>query len=288
MDKLIINAAITGINPMKSDNPHVPLTVDEIVTDAYSCWNAGASIVHIHARDPAGRPAYNREIYHEIFTRIREKCPGLLICGSTSGRVFKEFQQRAEVLRLGKDCQPDFGSLTLGSMNFPRETSVNTPQMIGSLAGLMNEYGIIPEWELFDFGMIDYAHYLTDKGILKKPYYANIILGSLGTAAATPQNLAGMVQALPKTTVWSAAGIGRFQFYINSMAVTMGGHVRAGLEDSLFFDEQRSKPATNPGLIDRIVTLSRAAGRQIASPEETRRIIGIRDSFHSPSKNSCM
>lgn len=261
MDKLIINAAITGIVPNKSDNPHLPVSVDEIVKDAVRCRNAGASIMHIHARQPSGKPAYSKNIYRDIFTRVREECPGLLICGSTSGRVYKEFDKRSEVLEQSKGCRPDFGSLTIGSMNFPNEASVNTPLMIRSLAEAMNARGIVPEWELFDYGMIDYVHCLIKKGVLKRPYYANIILGSLGTADATPRNLVSMVDALPDGTVWSAVGIGRYQFFINSLAVVMGGHVRVGLEDSLYYDEHKKElaAATNPGLIDRVVGLARAA-----------------------------
>ena len=277
MEKLIINAAITGIVPTQADNPNVPITPDEIVADVRRCQDAGASIVHVHARDADGQPTYKKETYYEIMTRIREECHGLLICGSASGRVYKEFWQRAEVLSPGPGCQPDLASLTLGSMNFPQQVSVNAPDTIQKLAQAMNERGIVPEWELFDLGMVDYAHFLIKKGILSKPYYANILLGSLGTLGATPYNLAVMVRALPEGTVWSGAGIGRFQFFVNSLAVTMGGHVRVGLEDNLFYDPvERTQPATNPGLIERVVQVARAIGREIASPDEARRIIGIR------------
>lgn len=158
MEKLIINAAITGMVATKADNRNVPITPDEIVADVRGCREAGASIVHIHARDESGLPTYRKEIYQEIMTRIREECPELLICGSTSGRVYREFWQRAEVLSPGPGCKPDLGSLTLGSMNFPKQVSANPPDMIQSLAAAMNERGIVPEWELFDLGMVDYAH----------------------------------------------------------------------------------------------------------------------------------
>lgn len=276
MEKLIINAAITGMVPTKADNPNVPVTPDEIVADARRCQDAGASIVHVHARDDSGQPTYKKEIYYEIMTRIRKECPELLICASTSGRVYKEFSQRAEVLAPGPGCKPDLASLTLGSMNFPMQASVNAPEMIQALAQAMNERGVVPEWELFDLGMIDYAQFLIKKGILCRPFYANILLGSLGTLSATPYNLVSMVRALPEGTVWSGAGIGRFQFYVNSMAVAMGGHVRVGLEDNLFFDPiEKTQPATNAGLIERVVKVARAVGREIASPQEARKIIGL-------------
>lgn len=275
MDKLIINAAITGMVPTKADNPHVPITPKEIVAEIRSCRDAGASIVHIHARDEEGKPTYRREIYFEIIAKARARCPDILISGSTSGRLHKEFWQRAEVLEPGPDCRPDFASLTLGSMNFPKAESVNAPEMIQSLAKKMKENGIVPEWEVFDLGMIDYAKFLITRGILVKPYYCNILLGSLGTLNATPLNLVTVVNALPEGTIWSATGIGRFQFYVNSMAIAMGGHVRVGLEDNLYYDEGKTQLATNPGLIERLVKVAHSTGREIASPSEARNILGL-------------
>ena len=209
MDKLIINAAITGMIPTKKDNPTLPCSPDEIITEARRCRNAGAGIVHIHARDAEGLPTYKKEIYCEIISGIRSECPDMLICGSASGRVYKEFWQRAEVLDPGPACRPDFASLTLGSMNFPSQSSVNEPDMIKSLTQMMNKNGIIPEWEIFDLGMVDYAHHLIQKDILRRPYYCNIFLGSLGTLSATPYNLVAAVRALPEGTVWSRLSYAR-------------------------------------------------------------------------------
>jgi uncharacterized protein (DUF849 family) len=274
-DKLIINAALTGIVPTKAENPNLPCSPSEIAADVRRCRDAGASIVHIHARDHAGQATYKKQIYYEIFSRIRSDVPDIIICGSCSGRIFAELDQRCEVLAPAPGCQPDLASLTLGSMNFPAQASVNPPDTIRALAEAMNSRGIVPEWEIFDLGMIDYAHHLIGKGILKKPYYCNIILGSLGTLNASAYNLAAAVRALPAGTLWSAAGIGRFQFYVNSLALAMGGHVRVGLEDNLYYDIERKHPATNPGLIDRIVNLARALGRDVACPDEARQIIGL-------------
>lgn len=275
MDKLIINAAITGMVPQKSDNASVPITVDEIVADAQRCFDSGASIVHVHARHEDGSAAYESEIYAEIISGIRQRCPELLISASTSGRVFHEYSQRAQSLAPEPAIRPDFGSLTLGSMNFPNQASVNTHSMIKALASRMNELGVIPEWECFDMGMIDFGQYLLLQNVLKRPIYCNLFLGSLGAISATPFNLATMVRALPSDAVWSAAGIGRFQFFVNTMAITMGGHVRVGLEDNLFFDDQKQHPASNAGLIDRLVKVAHACGREVATPDEARRIIGL-------------
>jgi uncharacterized protein (DUF849 family) len=274
---LIINAAITGMVPMKEDTPHVPISPEEIIADVRRCRDAGATIVHLHARHEDGSPGYEEEIYREIFQGVREECPELLISGSTSGRVYGEFWQRSEVLKL----RPELGSLTLGSLNFPKQASVNAPQMIQQLALAMQENDVRPELELFDMGMADYAHYLVRKKILNPPHYANILLGSLGTMSATPDNLTAIVRALPPETVWAATGIGRFQFSINALAVTMGGHVRVGLEDSIYYDTQKQHLATNAGLIDRVVGVAKSVGRTISTPEQTRQTLGLASSEES-------
>lgn len=274
--KLIINAAITGMVPMKGDNQNVPISVEEIVADIKRCRDAGASIVHVHARDEQGIPTYKANVFAEIYSRVREVCPDIIISGTTSGRNFKEFAQRSESLEPAPGLRPDLASLTLGSLNFPKQASVNAPDMIKALAMRMNELGIVPEWECFEIGMIDFGKFLLEKGFLRRPVYCNLFLGSLGTISASPENLTAMVRSLPENCTWAAAGIGRYQFAVNSLAITMGGHVRVGLEDNLFYDEAKQKPASNAGLIDRIVTVAKAVGREIASPQEARAIIGLR------------
>ena len=271
MQPLIINAAITGMVPQRSDSPYVPLSPEEIIDDARRCYEAGATILHLHARDPDGSPTYRKEVYAEIFDGVRQTCHGVLISGSCSGRVHGEFWQRSQVLQL----DPDLGSLTLGSLNFPNHASVNEPSMIEQLALTMKVRGIVPELEIFDLGMADVSHYLVRKEVLVPPFYANILLGSRGTAAATAENLCSLVRSLPRGTTWAATGIGRYQFFINCLAITMGGHVRVGLEDALYYDWETRQHATNAGLIERVVKVAEAVGRSIATPAETRRIIGI-------------
>jgi len=178
--------------------------------------------------------------------------------------------------------RPEMASLTLGSMNFPHEASVSDPAMIKGLALRMRERGILPELECFELGMVEYIRYLLDHGVIGAPGYANCLLGSLGTLKATVMNLAMMVNALPANFTWAATGIGRFQFQVNALAIAMGGHVRVGLEDNLYFDNERTRPATNAALVERLARLGEAAGRRIATPEEARAIIGLsnfRNSF---------
>lgn len=275
MDPLIINLAPTGMVPMPRDNAHLPVTADAIGRDVSACRALGAAIVHLHARDAEGRPTSHPDAYRELITHVRQQAPDLVVCVSTSGRTFGEFDQRAAVLDLDGDVKPEMASLTLGSMNFPTQASVNEPSMIERLARRMQERGIVPELEVFDLGMLDYARYLLDRQILRPPCYVNILLGSRGTLAATPINLVTMVQALPAGTTWAATGIGRFQFAVNAMAVTMGGHVRVGLEDSLYMDADKRRLASNPSLVERIAGLARAAERAVAPPDQARQLIGL-------------
>ena len=175
----------------------------------------------------------------------------------------------------GRRLKPDLASLTPGSMNFPREASINSPEIIGRLATAMQERGIVPELEIFDFGMVDYVHYLIGKKVLRPPFVFNLLLGSLGTLSASPLNLALMVERLPAGAFWSAAGIGRFQFSMNALGIAMGGHVRTGLEDNLFLDRDKLQPATNAGLVERIARQAEALERPLATPEQARRILGL-------------
>jgi 3-keto-5-aminohexanoate cleavage enzyme len=275
MSLLLINAALTGMVPTKADTPHVPITVEEITADARRCVDAGAAILHLHVRYADGSPAYERELNSALFAAVREACPNVVISGSTSGRVFTEIEQRAAVL----DAAPDMASLTLGSMNFPTQASVNAPETIRELARRMREHNVLPELEIFDLGMADYAQYLIRRGEIRPPVYANILLGSLGTLSASASNLTTVVRALPEGTIWAATGIGRFQFHVNGLAIAMGGHVRVGLEDNIWMDpETKQERATNARLIERIVALARAHGREIASCGDARRMLGLRPS----------
>jgi uncharacterized protein (DUF849 family) len=270
MEPLIINAALTGMVPMPEDNPNVPVKVADVIADAKRCADAGATIVHVHARDGEGRPTWRPEIYRDLIEGIRAACPGVLISGSTSGRLWSEFEKRSAVL----ECRPDLGSLTPGSLNFPGSASVNAPDIIWRLAERMKELGVKPELEFFELGMIDLVRdYLVPRGVIEPPCYANILLGSRGTMSATARNLVHMVDALPAKTTWAATGIGRFQFEVQCHAIAMGGHVRVGLEDNLWMDEAKTDSASNPRLIERVVKVARAMGREIASPGQARAMI---------------
>ncbi len=274
-DELIVNLCPTGMVPTRASSPHVPLTADEVAADVRRCADAGASIVHVHPRDSDGRPTQDPAIAAEFIRAVRASVPEIVVCITTSGRVSPELAGRAVVLELDGDAKPEMASLTLGSLNFPKEASISAPATIQGLARAMEERGIVPELEVFDFGMLDYAHYLQDRGLLSAPVYVNLLLGSLGTLAATPLNLALLVERLPTGATWAAAGIGQYQFDVNRLAIAMGGGVRVGLEDNLWFDEGRTDPASNPRLVERLVKISRAMGREPATPAQVRARLGI-------------
>ena len=274
-DELIVNLAPTGMVPTRADSPHVPLTPAEVADDVRRCRDAGASIVHIHPRDDLGEPTQSTDRAATFIAAVRSAVPDIVVGITTSGRRNPELASRAAVLDLEGGVRPDMASLTLGSLNFPKQASVNAPATIQGLAERMRDRGIVPEWEVFDLGMLDYGAYLRNRGVLGDPVYANLLLGSLGTLSATPLNLALMVERLPAGAIWAATGIGRFQRRVTQWAIAMGGHVRIGLEDNLWFDDDRTDLATNARLVERVVTVARSMGREPASPDQVRRRLGI-------------
>jgi 3-keto-5-aminohexanoate cleavage enzyme len=273
---VIVNLCVTGMVPSKEMNPFVPVTPEEIIKSALECAKLGVSIVHIHPRDEDEKPTWKKEIFAKIISGIREKNDKILINTTTSGRLWNDFEKRSECLELEGDLKPDLASLTVGSMNFINTESVNNPSMIELLALKMKEKGIKPELEVFEPGMIHKAKYLIDKGIIgkEKPYF-NILLGSLGTSPLEPSVFSAFHSILPADSVWSLAGIGSYQLDANILGICMGGNVRVGLEDNIYFDRDKTKPASNEMLVERIVGIIEKSGRRVATPKEAREMLGI-------------
>lgn len=273
--KLIINAALTGVIPTRKHSPHVPISPGDIVEDAVRCCEAGAAIVHVHARDEDGEPTYDPAVFAQIIGGIRRRCDDVVICATTSGRRYGEFEQRAAVLDLDGICKPDMASLTTGSLNFPDGPSVNAPEVVEGLARRMQEKGIKPELEVLELGMVNTAKLLIKKGIIAPPFYFNILLGSPHTAPATMLNLCAVVESLPDESCWAACGVGKFQLKINVAAMVMGGHVRVGLEDNLFHDSERRELSTNVLQVERVVRIAKELGRDASTPSEARQMLGL-------------
>lgn len=272
---LIINVCLTGMVPTKISTPYVPISVDEIVEDAIRVYDAGARIVHLHARDKDGKPAYEARYYEEMITAIRQERPELVCCVTTSGRNFKGVKERSEALYLSGKAKPDMASLTLGSLNFLSGPSINSLDTVQELAMIMKEQGIKPELEVFDAGMINVAKYLERHGIIGGKKYFNLLLGNINTAPATIGDLAHLSGALPADSIWAAAGLGGFQLPMNVAATVAGGHVRVGIEDAIYYDYGQTKPATNAELVGRIVRIADELQRPIATTNETRAMLGI-------------
>ncbi len=275
MRPLIVNMTPTGMIPTKAHTPHVPITPEEIAQDVDACVALGASMIHLHARDEAARPTYRKDIYGDIIRRIRAKHPEVVLVASTSGRNFPEFQQRSEALDLEGPLQPDMGSLTLSSINFAQSASVNSPDMIQRLAEHMQERGIRPELEVFDLGMVNYAHYLIRKGLISPPYYFNIILGNIASAQAKLMHLGLIVSELPTESIWSLGGVGANQLAMNAMGVVCADGVRVGIEDNIHLDEDRTTLATNADLAARIGRIAADMGRTLSTAAETRARLGL-------------
>jgi 3-keto-5-aminohexanoate cleavage enzyme len=268
MEKLIITVAPTGSVPKKKDTPHVPVTIEEIVTCALRCEDEGASIVHIHIRDEYENSSDDPQIFHEIVNRIRDRC-NLIIQVSTGGRAGTGLESRIQRLQM----RPEMASLTTGSVNFPNSAYVNPPDLIEALAKEMQRLEIKPEMEIFDLSMINNAVALGDRSLADRPLHFNFVMGLRGAMPAKIEHLAHLSTGLPAESTWTVSGIGASQLKMNIHAVLMGGNVRVGLEDNIYY--KKGELATNERLVQRIVRMSKELGREVATPDEARKILGL-------------
>ena len=241
----IINFTPTGTQATR-ENSFAPLTPNEIIESVHEANELGISIVHLHARDEITlENTYKKEVYQKIIEGIKKYCPELLICVSLTGRNFPELEKRSEVLQL----LPDMGSLTMSSLNFPSGASVNQPNMILSLIDEMNKYGVQPEIECFDTGMLNYTNYLISKGKLNPPYHINIILGNIYNGQCDLSNLSSIKNNLPSNSYVCLGGIGNQQLKSNLYGLLDFDGIRIGLEDNLYF--KNKEKTTNIELLKR-------------------------------------
>jgi 3-keto-5-aminohexanoate cleavage enzyme len=271
MEKLIITAAICGAEVTKEHNPAVPYTVEEIVREAKSAYDAGASIIHLHVREDDGTPTQSKERFQVCMDAIRKVCPDVVIQPSTGGAVGMTDMERLQSIFV--EPQPPFATLDCGSCNFGGdEVFINTDNTIKNFAKTMLENNVKPEIEVFDKGMVDIALKMFKKGYLKAPLHFNFVLGVQMTA--TIRDLAFMVDSLPVGSTWVGTGIGRAEFDMAAASIIMGGHVRVGFEDNIYIDKG-VLAKSNGELVERVVRLAKELGREIATPDDARRILGL-------------
>jgi uncharacterized protein (DUF849 family) len=262
--KKIINFTPTGTQTTK-ENSFAPIHINEIIEDVHQAYELGITLTHIHARDPiTTQNTYKKDVYNHIITGIRNHCPDLVICVSLTGRLNPEFEKRSEVLEL----YPDMGSLTMSSLNFPKSASINEPDMILKLIQKMDEYGVNPEIECFDSGMLNYTNYLINKGILKGPHYINVILGNIYNAQNDLPTLSSIIHNKPKNSFMCIGGIGKEQLDSNIMGLLFTDGIRIGLEDNLYYRDKEK--TTNIDLLKRVHRIIKELDYKIVSPKDFR------------------
>ncbi|WP_296380323.1 3-keto-5-aminohexanoate cleavage protein [Winogradskyella sp.] len=266
LNKIIINFCPTGMIPTKAHTPFVPISPSEIIEQTHQAYEVGITIAHLHAREDNGVPTHRSSVYTKIFEGVRKYCPDLIICGSTSGRNVSEFEKRSEIIEL----MPDMCSLTLSSLNFIKNASVNNPDMIIKLAEKMKAYGVIPELECFGLGMINYGKYLIEKNIIEGPYYWNLLFGNISGMQADLTTISTALQQIPKNSKVVFAGLGVNQLKVNSLAISQSYGVRVGLEDNIWYDTKKTQKATNIQLLKRIHQLIEINEKEFKTPLSLR------------------
>ncbi|CDF57258.1 3-keto-5-aminohexanoate cleavage protein [Thermobrachium celere] len=271
MEKLIITCALTGAEVTKEQNPAVPYTVEEMAQSAYEAYKAGASILHIHVREDDGTPTQSKERFKVILDAIREKCPDAILQVTTGGAVGMSDDERLAPVEL----RPEMATLDAGTINFGDEVFVNSFPSLINFAKKMKEFNVKPEIEVFDRGMVENAKRLLKMGLLEAPLHFDFVLGVPSGMPADIDSLTYMVRSLPEGSTWTVAGIGRYQLPMAVYAILLGGHVRVGLEDNIYYNKGELAKS-NAQLVERVVRIAKELGREIATPQEARRILNIK------------
>jgi 3-keto-5-aminohexanoate cleavage enzyme len=273
MNKLIITAAVTGSSIPRSRTPYIPITPEEITRSAIECWEAGASVVHIHVRNPkTGIGTQDMELFQQVIEPLREKTD-LVLCLTTSGIPGRNLptEERLQVL----DFQPELASLDAGSINLGGTIFVNTPEFLEEAAQRMREKGVKPELEIFDVGMIVTCLRMRNQGFFEDPLHFQFVLGTPWGSPGTPKSLFHMCEMIPEDATWSVIGVGRTHLPMSMMALIMGGHIRVGMEDNIYYRRDQLV-RKNAQFVERITRIAGEYGREIASPDEAREILSLR------------
>ena len=268
----IITVAITGSVPKKIDNPTIPITVSEQIESTRKCYEAGASLVHLHVRNEDESPSSDVNKFKELLDGIKESCPNMIIQFSTGGRG-RSHEERGAMLYL----KPDMASLATGSVNFPTSIYENPPSLINDLAHSMLNNSIKPEVEIFDLAMLYNAFELVKSGLLIESLHVQFVFGIKNALPAKKDILKFQINELKKylpQSTWTAAGLGKSQLIVNEWSLELGGHCRTGLEDNIKYDKTRLANG-NDELVERLALLSKKFNRPVATPLEAREILGL-------------
>ncbi len=272
MRKLIITAAVCGAEVTRKHTPYIPLTPEEISEEACAAREAGASIVHIHVRDERGNPTQNVKVFKRTIDLIRAKCPDVIIQVSTGGAVGMSAEERLQSIY----ADPEMATLDVGTTNFGNDVFVNDMPLIRHFAKKMNEMHIMPEFECFEIGHIYNALRVVKEGLIKRHLHFDFVLGVPGACPADIRNLVRMVESIPPEATWTVAGIGKHEFEMAAHAIAMGGNVRVGLEDNIYLSKG-VLAKSNADLVEKVVRMSKEIGREIATPQEARILLEIKN-----------
>lgn len=270
MNPVIITCAITGAETTRERQPNLPITPKEQAKAAEEAVKAGASIIHLHVREDDGKPSQRPERFEEAIREIRARVPEAIIQISTGGAIGESIENRAKPLAL----KPEMASLNLGTMNFGDDVFFNHPRDIVALASKMHQYGVMPELEIYEAGMVESAFRLAKQGILRGPLHFQFVLGVPGGMSGDPRNLMHLVNFMPEGIHWGVAGVGRFQLPLAVQALVLGGHVRVGFEDNIFYSKG-VVAKSNAQLVERITRIAGELGREVATPAVARKLLGI-------------
>lgn len=272
MEKVIISAALTGAFPAIDKNPNIPITPEEIAEDVYQVWKAGAAIAHLHMVDENGNGTMDKERFRRTVELIREKDCDIILNLTTSGSLTASDEERmAHLIEL----KPEMASFDAGSMNWMHKTLfINSPEFLEKLGKTMQNNNVKPEIEVFDSGMLYNALHYVKKGLIDTPAHYQFVLGAPGGTAATVENLVYLKSLLPENSTWSAFGIGKYHLEILYATLALGGHIRVGMEDNIYYSKGRLAKS-NAEFVERAVRIIKEINKRPATPKEAREILGI-------------
>jgi len=270
----IVTVAPTGAWPTKEHNPAIPLTPKEIAEDVYECWQAGAAVAHLHMRDTDGKGTMDKNRFAETVAHIREKKCDVILNMTTSGDLNATDETRmAHLIEL----KPELASYDCGSMNWMNNALfINHPHFLEKLGRTMTENGVRPEIEVFDAGMLYNALYYMNKGVIASPGYFQFCLGAPGGMTATVENLVYLKSIMPPGSLWSAFGVGPGHLPIMYAAIALGGNIRVGMEDNVYYDKGRLAQS-NAEFVARAVRVIREANNTLATSADARKALNLRE-----------